>query len=145
MTPNGTPRNHADEIANARAYAAMETDTMTKEAQDILSDILSDRAIGTEDHWWQFQVGEFYLDEDFGAYDPQKAADKRRMIRLPTVERELTAALAREAGLREALEDAEYDLCQWLECGPELINAGFNMDGTAEVIAKARAALSVKP
>jgi len=59
--------------------------------------------------------------------------------------RHVVDLLAREAVLREAMEDAEYDLCQWLECGPELIKAGFNMDGTAEVIAKVRAALSVKP
>ena len=55
------------------------------------------------------------------------------------------AALAREAVLREALEDAEYDLAQWLECGPELIKAGFNMDGTADVLTKVSAALQAKP
>ena len=55
------------------------------------------------------------------------------------------AALAREAVLREALEDAEYDLAQWLKCGPELIKAGFNIDGTADVLTKVNAALQAKP
>ena len=44
--------------------------------------------------------------------------------------------------LREALEDAEYDLLQWMECSAELVKAGFNMDGTADVVAKIRAALA---
>ena len=47
--------------------------------------------------------------------------------------------------LREALEDAEYDLAQWVECAPELIRAGFNMGGTAVVLAKVSAALQVQP
>ena len=77
---------------------------MTETMQSILRDMQADRVIGTEDHWWESQVGEFYLDDDFGEYDPQKAADKRRMIRVPAVERELAEALAREKALREALE-----------------------------------------
>lgn len=44
--------------------------------------------------------------------------------------------------VREALQDAEYDLCQWLACDVWLVKAGFNMDGTAEVVAKVRAALA---
>lgn len=44
--------------------------------------------------------------------------------------------------LRDALEDAEYDLLQWLECSAELVKAGFNMDGIADVARRVRAALA---
>lgn len=43
--------------------------------------------------------------------------------------------------LREALIAAEDDLSEWLACSDSLIKAGFNMDDTADVVAKARAAL----
>jgi len=83
--------------------------------------------------------------EDWGEHDEGVISDRREEGAAPDLYRELTAALAREAALRDALSDAEYDLCQWLECAPQLIKAGFNMDGTADVIAKIRATLSVKP
>jgi len=107
---------------------------MTETAQGILRDMQADRNIGTEDHWWESQVGEFYLEDDFGEYDPQKAADKRRMIRVPAVERELTAALARESALRDALKfyaPSEVD--------------GIVFCGGDDAGKRARAALSVKP
>lgn len=44
--------------------------------------------------------------------------------------------------LREALIAAEDDLSEWLGCSDSLNKAGFNMDGTADVVAKARAALA---
>jgi len=67
---------------------------------------------------------------------------------VPSLEEQLADAnriatdqAAEIARLREALEDAEYDLAQWVECAPELIKAGFNMDGSADVLAKVSAAL----
>ena len=63
----------------------------------------------------------------------------------PDLHRIATEQAVEIARLREALEDAEYDLAQWCECAPELIKAGFNMDGTAGVLSKVSAALQETP
>jgi len=92
----------------------------TEELRNLVDDVTLDRDIGTEDHWWHSQVSDFYLDEDFGAYDDQKASDKRRILRLPEIERaavalaaELITARAKmeaAARLAEALERAKMHL-----------------------------------
>ena len=63
----------------------------------------------------------------------------------PDLHRIATEQAAEIGRLLDVLEDAEYDLAQWCECAPELIKAGFNMDGTADVLAKVSAALQVQP
>lgn len=60
---------------------------------------------------------------------------------LKEAETALAAERAKTAKLVEAARDAEYDLLQWLECGEHLTKAGFNMDGTPEVVRNLTAAL----
>ena len=77
-----------------------------------------------------------HADHDFDAALIAAAPDLHRIATEQAVEIER---------LREALEDAEYDLAQWCESAPELIKAGFNMDGTEDVLAKVSAALQETP
>lgn len=79
----------------------------TEDLRKLLDDVTPDRNIGTEDHWWHSQVSDFYLDEDFGAYDDQKASDKRRILRLPRLERAAVAIAAELITARAKLEAAE--------------------------------------
>lgn len=110
---------------------------MTETPQDLLRVILDDRAAGTEDHWWASQVGDFYLDDDFGEYDLQKSADKRRMMRVPAVERELAASLAREAELREALAwyGEQSRLCRLVHSGGDTGRKALSDDGGTRALA----------
>ena len=71
---------------------------------------------------------------------PQEAADHWRKIAHDRYTA-IAAERAKTAKLVEAARDAEYDLLQWLECGEHLTKAGFNMDGTPEVVRNLTAAL----
>lgn len=57
------------------------------EIENLLDDVKAGRQVGTEDHWWHSRICDFYLDENFGEYDDQKACDKQRILRLPALER----------------------------------------------------------
>lgn len=104
----------------------------TEDLRKLLDDVTPDRNIGTEDHWWHSQVSDFYLDEDFGAYDDQKASDKRRILRLPRLERAAVAIAAELITARAKLEAAE-----------KLAEAIMGMDdGWRGISDKARAALA---
>ena len=69
----------------------------------IIAEITADRETGTEDAWWRSRIGDFALDEDYGTDEDvnsgQDAADRRRILRLPAVER----ALIRIANDRDTL------------------------------------------
>lgn len=104
----------------------------TEELRNLVDDVTLDRDIGTEDHWWHSQVSDFYLDEDFGAYDDQKASDKRRILRLPEIDRAAVALAAELITAREKLEAAA-----------KMAEAIMGMDdGWRGISDKARAALA---
>ena len=84
--------------------------------------------------------GEYDNGDQVRGQHPQKY-DAALIAAAPDLHRIATEQAAEIARLREVLEDAEYDLAQWVECAPELIKAGFNMDGSADVLAKVSAAL----
>ena len=84
------------------------------------------------------------LPHNLGSVDAENA-NAALIAAAPDLHRIATEQAAEIERLREAAEDAEYDLAQWCECAPELIKAGFNMDGTADVLAKVSAALQVQP
>ena len=84
-------------------------------------------------------------DTDTPDREPMRFANAALIAAAPDLHRIATEQAVENERLREALEDAEYDLAQWCECAPELIKAGFNMDGTADVLAKVSAALQVQP
>lgn len=73
--------------------------------------------------------------------DRQYDENVNRIHQQALAENALAAERARVAKLVEAARDAEYDLLQWLECGEHLTKAGFNMDGTPEVVRNLTAAL----
>ena len=81
----------------------------------------------------------------WGEITDEDRANAELYAAAPDLHRIATEQAVEIERLREALEDAEYDLAQWCECPPELIKAGFNMDGTADVLAKVSAALQVQP
>ena len=66
-------------------------------AQSLLAEIRADRETGTEDAWWRSRIDVFVLDEDYGDDENvnggQDAADRRRIFRLPAVERALIEAV----------------------------------------------------
>jgi hypothetical protein len=72
----------------------------------IIAEIISDREIGTEDAWWRSQIGDFVLDESYGEDEDvnggQDYADRRRILRLPEIERALVRAAALQAQLADA-------------------------------------------
>ena len=84
------------------------------------------------------------LPHNLGSVDAENA-NAALIAAAPDLHRLATELAAENKRLRDALEDAECDLAQWCECAPELIKAGFNMDGTADVLAKVSAALQVQP
>lgn len=81
-------------------------------ARRLVAEIVADREEGTEDAWWHSNVSDFVLDESYGEHGGQNGADRRRILRVPAVERALIAALdltgvevmdAENKRLREAL------------------------------------------
>lgn len=68
----------------------------------LLSDILSDRDTGTEDAWWRDRVG-IALRDGYGDDCDQDEADRRRINRLPAVERALIEAEGQLALARELI------------------------------------------
>lgn len=81
-------------------------------ARRLVAEIVADREEGTEDAWWHSNVSDFVLDESYGEHGGQNGADRRRILRVPAVERALIAALdltaieameAENNRLREAL------------------------------------------
>jgi hypothetical protein len=82
----------------------------------LMSEILHDRQAGTEDAWWHERVGDHL--RDVGEYDDQDATDKRRIMRLPKVERQLIDAAAHRVLLADALRPfAEF--CRQIDASPE--------------------------
>lgn len=62
-------------------------------ARRLVAEIVADREEGTEDAWWHSNVSDFVLDESYGEHDGRNGADRRRILRVPAVERALIAAL----------------------------------------------------
>ena len=89
---------------------------------------------GFVQHYWRSARG-----------DKEIHANAALIAAAPDLHRIATEQAVEIERLREALEDAKYDLAQWVECAPELIKAGFNVDGTVDVLAKVSAALQVQP
>lgn len=63
----------------------------------LLAEVKADRETGTADAWWHSRIGDFALDVDYGTDEAvnggQDAADRRRILRLASVERALIKAI----------------------------------------------------
>ncbi|MFN3646271.1 MAG: hypothetical protein ACK4S2_07115 [Gemmobacter sp.] len=63
----------------------------------LLAEVSADREAGTEDAWWRDRIGNFALDESYGRDEAinggQDAADRRRILRVPKLERALAEAI----------------------------------------------------
>lgn len=63
----------------------------------LIAEVKADREAGTEDAWWRSRIGDFALEESYGTDEAvnggQDAADRRRILRLATVERALIKAI----------------------------------------------------
>lgn len=55
----------------------------------LILEILHDRDTGTTDGWWRERIGTYALIEGYGAESAQDTVDRRRIMRLPKVERAL--------------------------------------------------------
>lgn len=83
----------------------------------LVAEIAADREEGTEDAWWHSRISYFVLDEAYGEHGGQNAADRRRILRVPAVERAIVAALdltaieaveAENKRLREVIAEATH-------------------------------------
>ena len=100
------------------------SDMITAEAAGkLLDSVKADREVGTEDHWWHSQICDFYLSDDFGAYDDQKACDKRRILRVPALERTVIAIHADRDRLAAANAALEAQVARLVEVGQKLFLA----------------------
>lgn len=121
----------------------------------LLNEIAADRESGTEDAWWRTRIADYALDEEYGVDETvnggQDAADRRRIMRLASVERALITAIE----LRDTLaQDRERHAACFVAAMKRLTEArdaweafkGATVsDAHFDAVARLDAALSLPP